>query len=415
MSRIGSYSFLIPHSCFSRRLFVSENTEISRAKKSDEINTPPRPVKALFVEHDLDLGGAERVLETVLKTANRSILQPVIALLGRKGLIAGELERSGITVYDHLNIGNYDPRGSRKLTQISKKENADIIYCSDMPMAMMYSWLATRPSGHPKLVVAFHTMGHSRRAWLHDRVVRLIQRDVTGYVTVSNGQRDYFAEKLRLPREKIEVIYVGIDSERFRASKYEHEVRSELGIPQSAKVVGMLAMLRPEKNHEMFLRMARSVRARGNVYFLIVGGGPERERLEALAAEMGIADIVKFLGARSDTPEVLRAFDISVLSSRFEAMPQSLQESMSMELPVISTSVGSIAGEMVVDGVTGYITPEGDTDTFTEKVLDLLDNPEKARAMGRAGRRRVEEHFTRELMVRHFEDYFIRLCRQPNA
>lgn len=388
--------------------------EVTRTQKAEEINTLPRPVKVIFVEISLDIGGEERVLQTLLKIADKAILQPVIAVLKNKGHIANELEKSDIIIHDRLISRNYDPRGVGALAQIARQENADIIYCANMPMPMIYSWLVKRRTRGSKMIVAFHTMGDIRRPWWRNRVTNFIGRHADGFVAVSNGQKEYFIRNNRIPRDKTEVIYLGVDANRFSASKYEQTVRHEFGVPEDAQVVGILATLRPVKNHSLFLQMAKSVIAQRNVYFFIVGDGTERSRLESLVKELGLVDNVKFLGDRSDIPEVLRAFDISVMSSKSEALPVSMLESMSMELPVVSTNVGSI-GEVVVDGVTGYLTPEGDADALTEKVLYLLGNPDKAKEMGKAGRKRVEEKFTRELMVKHFEDFFIKLSEQHNT
>ena len=136
-------------------------------------------------------------------------------------------------------------------------------------------------------------------------------------------------------------------------------MRSELGLTPTTPVAGIVAALRPEKDHLQFLRAAAIVLRRvPEAVFLIVGDGPLRPGLEAAAAELGIAQAVRFLGTRSDIPGLLAAMDVFVLTSQMEANPVSILEAMATSRPVVAPNVGSIA-ESVDDGVTGYLTEQG--------------------------------------------------------
>ena len=109
-------------------------------------------------------------------------------------------------------------------------------------------------------------------------------------------------------------------------------------------MAGIVAALRPEKNHEMFLHVAALVRWKlPAARFLVVGDGPQRAKLEALAKSLGIAEAVRFLGTRSDVPEVLSLVDVLVLTSHMEANPICLLEAMASEKPVVATRVGSVS------------------------------------------------------------------------
>ena len=165
-----------------------------------------------------------------------------------------------------------------------------------------------------------------------------------------------------------------------------------------------MAALRPEKNHEMFLYVAALVQAKlPAARFLVVGDGPERAKLEALAKSLGIAAAVHFLGTRSDVPELLSLVDVLALSSRMEANPICLLEAMASEKPVVATRVGSVA-ETVLDGRTGYLVAANESQRMADRLLRLLTDPRRAAAMGRAGREHVIAHWSVERMVQGYQE-----------
>jgi glycosyltransferase involved in cell wall biosynthesis len=126
----------------------------------------------------------------------------------------------------------------------------------------------------------------------------------------------------------------------------------------------------------------------------VAGDGPERERLERLAQGSG----VEMFGVRRDVLELVRAADAVCLPSEAEALPMSILEAMALERPVVATDVGGTAEE-VVDGETGHLVPAGAAEPIRRALLELAGDPERARAMGAAGRRRQRELFTGEAMV----------------
>jgi glycosyltransferase involved in cell wall biosynthesis len=155
-----------------------------------------------------------------------------------------------------------------------------------------------------------------------------------------------------------------------------------------------MARLHSQKTLDVLLRAAKIVlEKREGTIFVIVGEGPERERLEQLSKELGIEEQVKFTGVRRDVPEVLKAFDIAVLSSEWEVFPMFLLEAMASKLPVVSTRVGSLE-EVVEENLTGFLVDRGDFRGLADKILELASDRENAQRMGERGRQRVMEHFS---------------------
>jgi glycosyltransferase involved in cell wall biosynthesis len=203
---------------------------------------------------------------------------------------------------------------------------------------------------------------------------------------------------------KVRVIPNGVDVERFHPRWPDRTLGDRLHLPEGAPVAGIVAALRPEKNHALFLRSAALVRRQlPEARFLIVGDGPERGRLERLCRELAIGDAVHFLGTRTDVAELLSLVDVLMLTSHMESNPVSILEAMASEKPVVATRVGSVP-ETVLDGRTGHLVPPGHASRMAARVVELLRNPDRAAQMGRAGREEVIAHWSIERTVRGYED-----------
>jgi glycosyltransferase involved in cell wall biosynthesis len=202
----------------------------------------------------------------------------------------------------------------------------------------------------------------------------------------------------------VQVIPNGVDLERFHPRWPAAAVQRELSLTPGTPVAGIVAALRPEKNHELFLRAAALVhRQLPEARFLIVGDGPEREKLESLARELSVSEVVHLLGDRADVPEILTLIDVFVLTSHMEANPISILEAAAAEKPVVATRVGSVP-ETVIDGQTGYLVTPGEAEEIANRVIELLGNSERASAMGRAGREQVITHWSIDRTVEGYQD-----------
>ncbi len=238
--------------------------------------------------------------------------------------------------------------------------------------------------------------------WMHTRLARMAD-----HVTTVNPDLREALLRQGVPASDVTFIPNCIDVSRFDdAPASQADVRRELGIPLDARVVGTVCRLSRFKNLPMLLRAAKAVAEGGHpVHLLIAGEGSEGDALKSLANELGIGDRVCFAGWRSDTHRVYGAMDVFALSSLIEGMPVAVLEAMAARLPVVATRVGG-TGEVVTDGVTGFMAESEDEAAFTEKLTRLVAAPEQGRAMGAKGRERVEQAFTPEaISARYLELY----------
>ncbi len=210
------------------------------------------------------------------------------------------------------------------------------------------------------------------------------------------------------------VYYPPVDVNVFYPGCAERDaVRRELGIPPTSTVVGTVANINPQKGYEHFVRSAALIREQmPDVTFLVVGGVYDTHKtyvaqIHGLAKELGLVDRIIFAGVRDDVERMFSAMDVSMITSvpRSEGTTTTAQESMAVGTPVIATDVGAV-GEIVEDGVTGYLVPPLNPQAIAEATLRLLTDADLRARMGRAGRDSAVERFSVERCVEvHFQAY----------
>ncbi len=177
--------------------------------------------------------------------------------------------------------------------------------------------------------------------------------------------------------------------------------------PRPVTTIATVANLRPEKAHEVLLHAAATLapRHRG-LRYLVVGDGPRRQELQALAASLGVNRQVTFLGHREDVPALLAQADIYVLPSRSEAFPNGAMEAMAAGVPVIASRVGGLL-DLIEEDRTGILVSPADPPELAAAIERLVMNPERAFAIGTAAREEIVRRYSFDRMVRAFEDLYL--------
>ncbi len=194
--------------------------------------------------------------------------------------------------------------------------------------------------------------------------------------------------------ERVVAISAGVDSARFHPGVSGKAVRDELGLG-AAPVVGLVANVRGSKGHNVFLDAARAVLAVApETRFLIVGDGVGFDDVKGRVRQLGLEARVRLTGFRRDIPEVMAALDVLALPSiRSEAIPQVIPQALAVGTPVVASTVGG-SPELIRDGENGRLVPPADPAALADAILALLREPERARAMARAGQMMVQARYT---------------------
>lgn len=352
-----------------------------------------RPIRVLFVVPALPVGGAERHVTTLLPRMDPARFTPSVICIGEEGALFPTLPAAGIEAVALRLRKRQAGRALIELVMMMRRTRPDVVVVQGYN-AETLGRIAARIAGVKHTISWVHNIGDVKpRGTVRSTVDRALNRWTSGYFGVAEAQRRYLVDELGYPDGKIRIIHNGVDPAQFGIGT-NRGVRAEFGFAADDPVVGIVAMLRPEKDHVSFLRAARTVvdelpRAR----FLIIGDGPTRPQLEALCAELQITRNVHFAGSRHDVVRLLQAIDVFVLSSvTVECFPISLLEAMACARPAVCSAVGGIA-EMINDGETGYLVPPKDPPQLAARLVSLLRDPLTARRMGRAARARVETEF----------------------
>jgi glycosyltransferase involved in cell wall biosynthesis len=219
-------------------------------------------------------------------------------------------------------------------------------------------------------------------------------------VAVSPEVRDELVAHRIAPAHKFTVIRLGIPlDERLGDETADLDYRALYGIPPDAFVVGWVGRMTGVKDTDAVLGIVRATRQRGIPAVLcMVGDGPDRERLEQIAQDLGIARSTYFVGYQPDVAGYYRLFDAFLLPSVNEGTPVSAIESLASGTPVVATRVGGVP-DVVTDGVDGFLFEPGDTEVAAERLAALALDPELRRRLGEAGRVRARKRYSVERLV----------------
>jgi phosphatidylinositol alpha-1,6-mannosyltransferase len=224
------------------------------------------------------------------------------------------------------------------------------------------------------------------------------------------------AIEIGLVKDKICVIYNGVDLNKFNPGISATKFRKEVGIDDNIHLVGMVGRVVPWKGADVFIRAgAEVIKKIPNTKFVVVGELPDSQYLEhlvKLAEVLGVKDKLLYTGLRSNMAEVFSAIDLFILPSWEEPFSRVVLEAMAQQKPVVATNTGGTP-EQVVDGVTGLLVPAKNSASLAEAIIRLLRDKKKAKEMGIAGRKRVEQFFSLEKQTREIESVYWNLMEHP--
>ena len=376
----------------------------------------PRPVRVMFLLTSMPIGGAETLLVNLVRRLDRSRIEPLIGCMKQKDVL-GKMLSEEIPVFANLINHKYDFAVLGRLKRLFIEQDVDAVITIGAGDKMFWGRLAAQRAKVPVILSALHSTGWPDGV---GRLNRMLTGITDGFIAVARQHAQYQVEQEKFPEEKVFLIPNGIDTQKFVFSpESRQQWRTELGIDADAPTVGIVAALRSEKNHDLFLESARLVSGQmTNAQFVIAGDGPERPRLEALAREKGIEDRVHFIGSTQDVVGVLSMVDMFGLSSHNEASPVSIMEALSCQRPVVATDVGSI-DESVLQGKTGFLVPRDDAQAMSQRWLEILGDQSLAQQLGQQGREHIVANSSLESMTEGYaslvEDLFARKTNRPVA
>lgn len=322
----------------------------------------------------------------------------------------------GITYYEVPEDGKFDPRVLSALREIIIRHDINMIhghdYKSDLFAYLVRKWMWRRSIALVSTAHAWVMLG--LRGEFYRRLDLFLMKRYDLLLAVSQATKDEMVTA-GIPGSQINVLYNGIDADAWAPNCVPESLRTEFNIPPEVPVIGYVGRLMPEKDLKTWLRAAGVVAKQfPTARFVLVGEGRDESTLQeltTLASSLGIADQVIFPGYRRSLQSVYASFNLFVLSSLREGLPNSILEAMALGLPVVTTDVAG-AKELVVDGDTGFVVPQGDPEPMAQAMLQVLSNQETQRSMGQAGRLRIEQEFTFKKRLTRIEDLYCQTVSQ---
>jgi sugar transferase (PEP-CTERM/EpsH1 system associated) len=362
----------------------------------------PGPIRVTHVVLGLATGGLETVVLNLVRHSTRDRFAHRVVCLREPGDLAPLVEAVGAPVEALRARGRV--RTSVKLVRSLLRTRPHVLHTHN-PLPHQLGAIARVALRLPVLVHTKHGRNFPHDPWAV-RVGRWSSRASDVVVPVSQDAADVARGVERVPASKILVIPNGVDTARFRPP----------AAPRTAACAVTVARLDPVKDIPGLLEAVAIVRRRRPDFRLaVVGEGPDRPRIEEARRRLGLVEAVSLLGSRSDVPERLAEASVFLLGSVSEGISMTLLEAMAAGLPIVATDVGG-NGEVVAHGETGVLVPPRDPSALADAVTGLLADPARLAAMGTAGRRRAEERFSVEAMVRRYERLYSELlsrARRP--
>ena len=366
-------------------------------------------IRVAFVQAWLTIGGAERLVQALAQRMDRGRIEPSLVNLYGPGAIGQELQAAGWPMTNHLAASRFDPRVGGRLARALEASRADVAYVFDSALPMFWMGRQRRRRARPRLVLGFHSTGQLGNPIQHFFARRSAIPVADRLVALTESHRRSLSHELRVPESRFRVVGSGVDLARFDPTLARAAARRAAGLSEGGPLVGIVAALRPEKNHALFIAAALRVRASvPDARFVIAGDGPARDELARLAGRSGLGERLLLLGARQDVPALYRALDVAVLSSHpiVETLPITLLEAAACGTPAVATDVGSVR-DVVVEGETGFIVAPGDEAALAARITRLLGDAALRERMGAAARRRAEQRFDERDMIRRYEELFV--------
>jgi glycosyltransferase involved in cell wall biosynthesis len=354
--------------------------------------------RILLVTYSLDLGGLERMVVSLANGLDPREFEARVCCIAHAGPLARSLRSPDMLhVIGHEGRINY--RACAELHRLVRRLSIDVVHTHNTP-GLLYAYcpaaLARAPIVHTNHGVVFTEKEHGAVGFTE----RLISRRVARYVCVSEHLKGHVAREWRMPESSIEVVYNGVDLPDLSDEPRLREGREIL--------IGSVGNLRAIKNYALLVSaFASLVRRHPRCRLELVGDGPDRESLESLSRELGVADTSHFVGHAPEPSVYLKKFDVFVLPSLSEGISLSILEAMAAKKICLVSNVGGTP-EIVEDAVNGFLFTSNDSGELAEKLISLVDRIDSAeldRVRERA-RTTVERKFSLAAMVRRYGDLY---------
>ena len=363
-----------------------------------------RKIKIMHIVFSLERGGAEKVVFELARRMN-SLFKVSVCSLSGEGIFSAKLKKEGVSVFSFQKKEGIDYSLFFKLAHLLRKEKIDIVHTHDNS-TLLYGTLSAKFSGIKSLFhtehggIYFETKKKkmiSRWLWQQNKKVICVSENIKKRIKKEAG---------RSLNGKLEVIFNGVDFERFNIEVDRKKKREELGLKMDDFVICNIGRLSPEKNQEILINCAKFILKRfPESKFLIVGGGSLFEKYREKIRKENLDKYVFLLGEREDIPQILKISDCFVSCSNFESFGLALVEAAGAGLPVVATSVGGV--KEILKDVDSCIFISPQAQELTKAILKIRENYSFFKKKASSSQIKIKERFDISKMVAKYEKMYL--------
>ena len=307
-------------------------------------------------------------------------------------------------------------RVALRIANLIRRERVSIVH-TFFSTSDLWGGVIAKLSGCPVLISSRRDMG-IERSMKHRRAYRALAGLFDQVQTVSDQVRSYSISADGLRPDRVVTVHNGVDLKEIEAAPPLSRLDEALGIHGACQIVLNVGNVRRVKGTDVMIRTVAMVRDKfPNVLFLVVGGVHERgffAEVQKLVTDLRVTDNVKFLGRRLDVPSILKMCDLFYQSSRSEGLPNAVLEAMASGLPCVATDVGG-TNEIISNDENGFLVESERPDLAAKAIINLLGNQNRARIVGAAARRTIEQRFSAQAMINRMVDQYDSLLRVTAA
>lgn len=380
-----------------------------RHKLTEPMSLPSRPARILQVVHSLAIGGTERVVSDLVEEFNDLEFHTSVCCLDGLGRFGEDLVKAGVRVHVLDRRPGVDLSLASQLRRLYRTEEIDVIHAHQYT-PYFYAATAALLAGCIPVIFTEHGRHWPDGLRIKRAVVNQVLRLTTqAYTAVSEFSRQSLVQYEKIPTDRIRVIYNGIGVREAQTSAFKRKsLREKMRLSEEDLLVLSIGRMDPIKDFKTLIQAffyAAQRLPRTSLWIVGDGDHEYRKQLECLVEQLRLSEKVKFLGARQDVTEILQACDLFVLPSVTEAASMTILEAMEAGRAVVATCTGGNP-ELVSHDITGWLVPVGDVSAMAEAVTLLLSDPIKRQDMGRAGRARIRERFTKQIAFAQYRNLY---------
>ncbi|MFZ5992726.1 MAG: glycosyltransferase [Deinococcota bacterium] len=356
-------------------------------------------MRVLQVINTLALAGAETLVkDIVLRLREHGIETDVYVLRRLDSPLEEDLKRAGVSLFGSTNLSVYSPKQVWSLAKHLSSHRYDLLHVHLFP-AQLWAVIAAKFLNHRiNLVTTEHSTHNRRRRWYFRHLDQQMYCQYSQIACISEGTKRALLNWLPTLAGKTHIVQNGVDVARFAQSESFNKT-ALLGIQPEAPLVLCVGRLEEPKDHATLLNAISRLEG---VHLALVGDGPLRTELEALAAHLSITQQVHFLGRRTDIPRILKTADIYVQPSRWEGFGIATLEAMAAGLPIVASDVPGLA-DLV--GNAGMLFPAGNVDTLADCLRLLLSRPDVRSELAQRAINRASEYDIGSTVERYLDLY----------